>query len=283
MISSEINNFKYEVESGNRFQFGENWREYLNNLQEKHIYEAEKSLKQMLDIDNLNGKKFIDVGSGSGLFSLAARRLGAHVLSFDYDITSVGCAKELKIRFFNDDKQWKIEQGSVLDEKYLKSLGQYDIVYSWGVLHHTGDMWKALELIVPLVKNPGGKLFIALYNDQGRTSERWRAVKKIYCKSPKAIQWLIVLIFTLKFWGLKMIKDLFVKGNPFYRWNQYYLNRGMSAWRDIIDWVGGYPFEVASVEKVFNFYRQKGFTLNKLKTNSGLGNNEFVFELTLKK
>jgi len=273
------NDFKSEIDKGERFEFGENWREYLTNLQEKHIEEAEKSLKLMLEVDNLKGKKFLDAGSGSGLFSLAARRLGAQVFSFDYDPSSVGCTQELKKRFFNDDAQWKIEQGSVLDKHFLENLGKFDIVYSWGVLHHTGDMWRALELIAPLVKSNGGKLFIALYNDQGKTSERWKWLKKFYCSSSKLVQSIIVWVFALKFWGLKMIKDLVVRGNPFYRWNQYYLNRGMSAWRDIIDWVGGYPFEVASVETIFNFYREKGFVLNKLKTNSGLGNNEFLFEL----
>src|ERR1044072_5239228 len=101
----------------------------------------------MLEVDNLLGKKFLDVGSGSGLFSLAARRLGAQVHSFDYDPQSVACTGELRRRYFPDDLHWVVQQGSVLDQGYLASLGSFDVVYAWGVLHHTGAMWRALDNI----------------------------------------------------------------------------------------------------------------------------------------
>lgn len=169
--------FVDEVKRGERFEFGENWRQFLNSLSEERIVEAEHSLKLMLRTDTLAGLSFIDVGSGSGLFSLAARRLGASVRSFDFDPSSVSCTRELRRRFFPDDPHWAVEEGSVLDAEYLKTLGTFDVVYSWGVLHHTGQMWKALKQVQILVK-PNGKLFIGLYNDQGRMSSYWRAVKK---------------------------------------------------------------------------------------------------------
>ena len=134
-----------EVSNGERFAFGENWARFLFALDEQRIKQAEESLKSMLETDNLSGKSFLDIGSGSGLFSLAARRLGARVLSFDYDCQSVACTRELKRQYFIDDHDWTIEEGSVLDVDYLNRLGRYDIVYSWGVLHHTGAMWKALQ------------------------------------------------------------------------------------------------------------------------------------------
>ena len=99
----------------------------------------------MLEMDDLTGKTFLDIGSGSGLFSLAARRLGAKVHSFDFDSNSYGCTMELRKRYFDGDGNWKVEQGSALDRNYIESLGKFDIVYSWGVLHHTGAMWTALE------------------------------------------------------------------------------------------------------------------------------------------
>jgi len=154
-----------EVEQGKRFQFGDNWMRFLEVLNEERIVIAEKSLQQMLDVENLQGKTFLDAGSGSGLFSLAARRLGAKVHSFDYDPQSVACTAELKQRYFAEDTQWVVEEGSVLDKDYLARLGQFDVVYSWGVLHHTGAMWQALENVAPLVSHCGGKLFIAIYND----------------------------------------------------------------------------------------------------------------------
>lgn len=84
----------------------------------------------------------------------------------------------------------------------------------------------------------------------------------------------------LRQWILTFVRDFISsKGNFLKTWNTYGKNnRGMSAWRDIVDWAGGYPFEVAKPEEVFDFFQAKGFSLKKLKTCAGgLGCNEFVF------
>lgn len=120
----------------------------------------------MLGVVDLNGKTFLDIGSGSGLFSLAARRLGAKVHSLDYDAQSVACTVELRRRYFPNDADWIVEQGSALDGDYMKQLGQYDIVYSWGVLHHTGAMWLGIEHALQHVAQQG-QFYVAIYNDQG--------------------------------------------------------------------------------------------------------------------
>src|SRR5438128_7073825 len=124
-----------EIARGERFEFGRNWSRFLATLADTRIADAEDSLRKMLETEDLRGKRFLDIGSGSGLFSLAARRLGARVHSFDYDPRSVACTSELKRRYFNGDDRWKVEEGSALDAVYVKSLGTFDVVYSWGVLH----------------------------------------------------------------------------------------------------------------------------------------------------
>ncbi|MBI5436562.1 MAG: class I SAM-dependent methyltransferase [Nitrosomonadales bacterium] len=265
-----------EISKSERFEFGANWTRFLSVLDEERIEQAKKSLKQMLGVEDMEGKSFIDVGSGSGLFSLAARMLGAKVHSFDYDPKSVACTKELRHRYFSDDPNWKVEEGSVLDKDYLNGLGQFDIVYSWGVLHHTGQMWQALANVTPLVAK-GGKLFIAIYNDQGGTSRRWIIVKKIYCSGWLG-RFMMKLLFYPYFALGRAVADVLKRRNPFTSYGEYKKSRGMSVIHDWVDWLGGYPFEVAKPEEIFDFFHANGFTLLRLKTCAGgLGCNEFVF------
>jgi 2-polyprenyl-3-methyl-5-hydroxy-6-metoxy-1,4-benzoquinol methylase len=267
-----------QIRSGQRFEFGENWTRFLGVLDDERIAEARKSLVAMLGTESLDGISFLDIGSGSGLFSLAALSLGAKVTSFDFDPKSVACARELKRRYFPDDPDWTILEGSVLDRNFLASLGQHDLVYSWGVLHHTGSMWAALENVAPSVA-PGGRLFIAIYNDQGRASRVWTAVKRLYCSGLVGrllVQAIYIPYFFLPAFGWDLLK----LRNPFRRYTEYKRQRGMSKVHDWYDWLGGYPFEVAKPEEIFDFYRKKGFELRRLiSCAGGLGCNQFVFEL----
>lgn len=262
-----------------RFGFGKNWWNFLRVLDEERIVTAEKSLQKMFGTERLDGKNVIDAGSGSGLFSLAARRLGAKIHSFDYDLQSVDCTEELKKRFFSDDKDWTVEQGSVLDKDYLSSLQKSDIVYSWGVLHHTGAMWQAIENVQDLVKD-NGLLCISIYNDQGWISRLWTTVKRTYNSSPRPFQILMVLAIGTLFELRDMVTRLFKFQNPlpFKKWATKKQERGMSVWYDLVDWVGGYPFEVAKPEEVFDFCRDRGFTLLQMTTEGRFSAcNEFVF------
>lgn len=268
-----------QIASGDRFKFGQNWSRFLTLVDEPRVLEAEQSLKQMLGVEDLNGKSFVDIGSGSGLFSLAAKRLGARVHSLDYDPQSVACTSQLKNHFFAGDDSWTVTEASVLDNDYLSSLGTFDVVYSWGVLHHTGAMWQALENVFPMVK-PAGKLFIAIYNDTGSQSSRWKWIKKTYNKLPSLLR----VPFTLAVIAPGELKSLVssvarLRPNEYVQmWRGYGSRRGMSRWRDIIDWVGGYPYEVATPDEIFEFFQSRGFTLRKMNTGRvGLGCNQFVF------
>lgn len=262
-----------------RFRFGENWRRFVVLVDDDRIAAAERDLKEMLGRDDLTGLRFLDAGSGSGLASLAARRLGAEVVSFDIDDESVASTAFLRrTHFGEDDEGWSVGHGSVLDADYLDSLGQFDIVHSWGVLHHTGAMWNACERVLRCVK-PGGTLFIAIYNDQGTWSDRWKRIKRIYC-SGTAGRLLVTGICVPAIHARKLAADIVWLRNPLTRLRGRKA-RGMSPWHDMRDWLGGYPFEVAKPEEVFDFYTARGLALDRLKTVGGsMGCNVFVFRDT---
>lgn len=264
-----------ESENSKRFSFGKNWASFLEVLDDNRIEEAERSLQSMLQRERLDGLTFLDVGSGSGLFSLAAWRLGAKVYSFDYDEQSVATTSELRRRYCNDESEWQITRGSILDSEFLAKLGQFNIVYSWGVLHHTGEMWQAMENIVPLIASDGS-LFIAIYNDQGVISRFWLAVKRIY-GAGNAGKLLVILVFFPIFAVAGFVSDILNKRNPLKRYSEYRKRRGMSIIHDWIDWLGGYPYETAKPEQIFEFFSKRGFIMTRLVTRQTLGCNEFVF------
>ena len=265
-----------EVTSGQRFEFGKNWKRFVLLLDDSRLIAAEMSLQHMLEVDRLDGKTFLDVGSGSGLFSLAAVRLGARVHSFDYDPESVACTRYLK-ESYAPDAAWTIENGSILDTRFLATRGQFDIVYAWGVLHHTGAMWEALGNVISLVRN-GGSLYLAIYNDQGSRSERWKLIKRAYNRAPAALRPVIHLPIIFYHEARSFFGALVRGRNPLRPWMTKKALRGMSKWHDWLDWIGGYPFEVAKPEEILNFYRARGFCLTKMTTQAGsLGCNEFVF------
>jgi SAM-dependent methyltransferase len=202
------------------------------------------------------------------------------VHSLDYDSDSVACTEGLRQQFHANDPLWTTAQGSVLVSESLPPPESFDIVYSWGVLHHTGNMWLAIENAAARVK-PGGKLFISLYNDQGWRSNAWLRTKQAYNALPPALRFLVLWPSVAVLWGPTVLRDTVTKGNPLATWRNYakLAGRGMNPWYDAIDWVGGLPFEVATPEKVVDFHRHRGFVLTHIRTMAnGLGCNEFVFE-----
>jgi SAM-dependent methyltransferase len=262
----------------NRFAFGRNWRNFVEDVDEGRVRDAERSLTTMLGVDDLEGKAFLDIGSGSGLFSLAAARLGAdRIVSFDYDPDSIAATQALRARYAGD-AEWVAERGDATDAEYMSRLGTFDVVYAWGVLHHTGAMWKAMENALARVAG-NGLLFVAIYNDQGRRSELWRSIKRRYNLLPPPLQvpYAVAVMLPLE---LRMLASALTRrdaGTYVSGWTKA-RERGMSRWHDLLDWVGGYPFEVATPEQIFRFCRERGFELAELSTaGGGLGCNQFVF------
>jgi 2-polyprenyl-6-hydroxyphenyl methylase/3-demethylubiquinone-9 3-methyltransferase len=257
------------------FSFGENWTRFLSSLSDRQIEQATLAVSALVGRD-VRGESFLDIGSGSGLSSLAARRLGARVYSFDYDPQSVACTQELRRRFFPGDESWTVSQGSVLDEPFLATLGQFDVVYSWGVLHHTGRMWTAIENAGRLVR-PGGLFIIGIYNFRGgrRGTATWARLKRWYCKAPRWQQVAWESAYTT--WDL--VSMAAVGRNPIKMIRQYHSDRGMSWRRDATDWLGGYPYEAATPGEILEFVRRKfSFVLIKQNINLHLGVSEYVFE-----
>ncbi len=274
-----MDEWKTDIETGRRFEFGKNWSSFVENVDEAHVESAQHALVEALGRSSLEGARFLDAGCGSGLHSLAARRLGAEVVSFDYDAQSVEATRKLKARFAPDDDGWVVHRGSVLDAEFVTSLGAFDVVYSWGVLHHTGDMWTAMQYIEGSVRD-GGELFLALYNDQGLPSRIWTEIKRRYVEGGSVTKSALLVGAGAYFEGRSTIGRV-LRGEPllpFEQWRKRKEDRGMSVWTDLVDWVGGYPFEVSRPEEIFDFFHERGFELLHMKTcGGGLGCNEFIF------
>lgn len=257
------------------FAFGENWRAYIDTHFGKDALEASKKrLSEFLGTYSVVGKTFIDLGSGSGIHSLSALELGAaRVVSVDVDKDAVLCAEDLKSRSDFKD-QWDIHRASLLNREYISQLGQFDVAYCWGVAHHTGDMWRALDNISLCVKK-GGVLFVAIYNhvEGRRGSAMWFSIKRFYNRAPKIVKKIMEWTYISGSFVLLVLRC----NNPFKVLRDYKKKRGMAWSIDLVDWLGGYPYEYASVKEMFDFYRVKGFELVNIKTTNYIGCNQFLF------
>lgn len=252
------------------FSFGENWLKFIKSLHGEQYVEAKQSLCELLEIQSLEGKTFLDIGCGSGIFSMAAIELGAKkVFSIDVDAKSINACKEMKKKCEVD--HWRILEGSILDRDFIQRLGKFDIVYSWGVLHHTGAMWEAIDKAANLVSHDG-MLVIAIYNRAG-TSNFWLKFKRLYNRSGKFIK--NVLVWSI-FLPRVMVRLMKLK-HPLRE------KRGMSVYYDAIDWAGGLPYEFASFEEVCSNLNEKRFRLINSKRTKSIGCNEFVFHRILRK
>ncbi len=268
-----------------KFKFGKNWNNYIKKyLNNDRLEKAKTSLVNFTGLTDFKGKTFIDIGCGSGLFSLAAFKLGAtKIVSLDVDEDSVACCQILKKREGNPNI-WEVVTGDALDQSFIQSLGTFDIVYSWGVLHHTGNMWKAIDNVSKLT-GIDGLFYLAIYNKadglcfhpDGRpgSSLFWLKFKKWFVHKSDKTQTIITNIVAF----VQILSYILKLKNPYTMIKNHSKDfRGMSWKIDIKDWLGGYPYEYASVSRIFKFLKKRNFILINLINNNGLRNNEFLFK-----
>jgi 2-polyprenyl-6-hydroxyphenyl methylase/3-demethylubiquinone-9 3-methyltransferase len=280
-----LESHQQELAGGRRFDFGGNWWNYAGTVDGAAIAEAERSLISLLPEASVRGGRLdevrmLDAGCGSGLFSVAALRLGARVTAFDFDPNSVRTTRQMVDTWTDSthsNGRFRLLHGSVLDEDFLAGLGTFDVVYSWGVLHHTGSMWEACRNVARRVA-PGGTLVVALYHDTGMTSSVWWYLKRLYVALPRLLQPVLAVLLLAPIEVFALVRALLqgAPGSYVRRWTEYRSRRGMSRWHDHLDWVGGFPYEYASREEVRRRFAAEGFEVIRINEAIAWGNNEFV-------
>ncbi|RYG38960.1 MAG: class I SAM-dependent methyltransferase [Burkholderiales bacterium] len=264
-----------------RYGFGKNWAEFIEKkLSDSIVRESVDHMRRFMKVDNLNGKTFLDIGCGSGIHSLAALRLGAEkVVAFDYDEHSVATSRKVREWAGVPVEKWAIQQGSVLDLDFMHSLPKSDIVYSWGVLHHTGSMWEAVRNATIPTKSDG-EFYIALYSSDiyvDPTPEFWIKLKRAYNQADPMTRKLMELKYV--YWIL--IKPELDAGRDPLDLMKTYGKRGMTAWTDAKDWMGGYPMEFASLTETRAFCKDVA-GLDMVNVLTGEGCTEYLFAHTNK-
>jgi 2-polyprenyl-6-hydroxyphenyl methylase/3-demethylubiquinone-9 3-methyltransferase len=181
------------------FDFGSNWEAFSDaKLDARRLQSTVQSLRELIGTENVAGRTFLDIGCGSGLFSIAAALCGAaRVVGFDINPTGIEVCKRNVARFADHVGLVTVPHfcvGSVLDNEFLSGLGVFDVVYAWGSLHHTGDMWQSIHNAASLVKPKEGTLIIAIYNRHW-TSPVWKQIKFLYNLSSRPVRWLLNYLF----------------------------------------------------------------------------------------
>lgn len=258
------------------FDFGQNWIEFSRQaLTEDRVLESRRSFYHLLAETELAGRRLLDVGCGQGLSALAAAKADARVLAIDINPKSLAATRHNHAAYYPDlsDEALQLDEGSILDPGFVTKLashGPFDIVHSWGVLHHTGDMESAIENAASLVREQG-KLVIALYQKHW-SSRAWRWIKAIYNRVPPWAQRAIVAVFQPIIW---LATRLASGESPSKK------ERGMDFRYDIIDWLGGYPYEYASIAEVKEQLGQLGFeTQLVIPPRAPTGCVEYIFKRT---
>jgi 2-polyprenyl-6-hydroxyphenyl methylase/3-demethylubiquinone-9 3-methyltransferase len=260
------------------FAFGKNWAEYASRVGDPQIEEATKGLLKLIPGNEFKGRSFLDIGCGSGLHALGAARLGvSRIAAIDIDPDSVAVTRAL-LAGKNIKIPWRADVMSVFDLDTARQ-GTFDIVYSWGVLHHTGAMWEAIDRAGSMVA-PSGLLAIAIYR-KTLLDPFWKFEKRLYSRAPRTVQNCLQAGYVAAF---RLGK--FATGGNFRDYvANYKSTRGMDFYTDVRDWLGGYPYETALAPEVDRKLVNLGFKSERVFSRPigvgifGSGCDEFVYRL----
>jgi len=255
------------------FSFGRNWDRYVRgHFGDERVEISRRHLLEFLGMADLSGRSFLDIGCGSGIHSLAAHRSGAsRVVSLDVDPFSVKATKWVREKA-GSPPAWDVIQGSILDPAFVSRIAPADIVYSWGVLHHTGNLWEAIRHAAGRV-HPGGLFYIAIY-EKTPESPYWIDVKQRYNRASALRKRFMELGYVYRtFLRTKSPRTLL--GNLRYI-RGYRASRGMAFWTDVRDWLGGWPYEPATPTEVTGFC-EDALGLRTVKVKTGEANVEYLF------
>lgn len=235
------------------FAFGRNWASFAEGIGDAEVGAAQADLRRLLGDVDLTGKRFLDIGCGSGLHSLAAIRLGAaHVTAVDIDADSVATTSAVLARHA-PHADTRVEQCSVFDLAE-GNFGTFDVVYSWGVLHHTGDMVTALRAASGMVGDEGVFLF-ALYRRTWLCG-LWTIEKRWYASATPRAQRIAQRLYVG--WYRILTGAARVVGRR--RRNGGVRARGMEFHHDVHDWLGGFPYESILPAEVHRLMTDAGLT-----------------------
>lgn len=125
---------------------------------ERFRYEIQPFMRSIMEFDNFSDKRLLEIGCGLGTDLLQFARAGAIATGVDLTPASIELVKK---RFAAEGIP---VDAQVADAEHLPfEDDRFDVIYSFGVLHHTPDTQKSIDEVYRVLK-PGGRILIMLYH-----------------------------------------------------------------------------------------------------------------------
>ncbi len=223
----------------------------------KYPLELQGALKHIQELfpEGVKCKRVLDGGSGSGMISVAFAVMGADVTGVDVTPKCVenGCK--------NADLfgvQCRFLKRNLLS---LDLCGEtFDIIYNWGVLHHTQDARKSFTNLAKHLK-PGGEMIVAVYL-KTVLSGFWNFLRIFYQESPQVFKTLFLNTGSIFLNGVDYFNNLFFN-------KERYMMRGTNNKEILNDWFGVPYRTFHTYEEVFEWFRENGLEYQLVNSATG--------------